>query len=300
MAQAQGGTAGSSVGRGNGSLSAGGGRSQGSQNAGKNDSRGVGGSLQAIADANSRTSSATPMDKLGNLMSGVKKTSVSPNDAASPDGSLNSMRNEQNMQKSYAKGYDKGFRNTTNAGVTSDIAGTVGGTVGGLVGAGITGINSLNNRDDSDSSMSKAMQAASAGQEAGGDYAGSIGLGEGAKNAVTGAASILGGPAAGAITGMGVAGYNYGARVNARPSAFANQGEGNYGNSAQGQGSGSVRDMIMGMLQGTNPLEGYTVTSVAPTTSSTPQSFQMAGDYSQQRNAGLQNLGNIINQGRQY
>lgn len=79
MAQAQGGTAGSSVGRGNGSMSANGGRSQGSQNAGKNDSRGPGGSLGALAGKSNATSSSG--NKAASSPSAAAKSTSSPSAA---------------------------------------------------------------------------------------------------------------------------------------------------------------------------------------------------------------------------
>ena len=65
MAQAQGGTAGSSVGRGNGSMSAGGGRNSGSGNSGN--TRGVGGSLSALGG--SATSGNAGNSNVGNSAS---------------------------------------------------------------------------------------------------------------------------------------------------------------------------------------------------------------------------------------
>lgn len=85
MAQAQGGTAGSSVGRGNGSMSANGGRSQGSQNAGRNDSRGPGGSLGDLAglsDRSSGNSGSTSTNSMASSMSSAAAPTSSVMDSA--------------------------------------------------------------------------------------------------------------------------------------------------------------------------------------------------------------------------
>lgn len=245
MAQAQGGTAGSSVGRGNGSMSANGGRSQGSQNAGKNDSRGPGGSLGALAGKSDKSSS-----------SGNKSTSASAaKSASSPAATAAKSAPSGGIMGGLVGAVQsaRAAKSTTSVTGKSSISSNIGNAVtnafGGMdqskdsFGAGVSDNGSVSN---SVGAMNTPQAKAKAESQM---NAFKSGYRDQANNSMTGAAFGTAGTVGSAVgAGIGkVTGTNYAsgtdeANTAARGAAYANQN----GLSSTARGLGSMAAGILG------------------------------------------------------
>lgn len=229
MAQAQGGTAGSSVGRGNGSMSANGGRSQGSQNAGKNDSRGPGGSLAALAGNSNKSSS-------GNKSTSASTTSTAAKSASSPAASAASSTPSGGIMSGLAGAVQsaRAAKSTTSVAGKSSISSNIGNAVtnafGGMdqskdsFGAGVSDTGSVSN---SVGAMNTPQAKAKAESQM---NAFKSGYRDQANNSMTGAAFGTAGTVGSAVgAGIGkITGTNYAsgtdeANTAERGAAYANQ-----------------------------------------------------------------------------
>lgn len=245
MAQAQGGTAGSSVGRGNGSMSANGGRSQGSQNAGKNDSRGPGGSLGALAGKSDKSSSGNKSTSTASAKS-ASSPSAAAKSASSPSGGI--MGGLTSAVQS-ARAARSTTSTTGKSSISSNIGNAVTNAFGGMdqskdsFGAGVSNTGSVSN---SVGAMNTPQAKAKAESQM---NAFKSGYRDQTNNSMTSAAFGTAGTVGSAIgAGIGkVTGTNYAAgsdeaNTAARGAAYANQN----GLSSTARGLGSMAAGILG------------------------------------------------------
>lgn len=244
MAQAQGGTAGSSVGRGNGSMSANGGRSQGSQNAGKNDSRGPGGSLGALAGKSDKSSSGNKSTSTASAKSASSPAAAKS--ASSPSGGI--MGGLTSAVQS-ARAARSTTSTTGKSSISSNIGNAVTNAFGGMdqskdsFGAGVSNTGSVSN---SVGAMNTPQAKAKAESQM---NAFKSGYRDQTNNSMTSAAFGTAGTVGSAIgAGIGkVTGTNYAAgsdeaNTAARGAAYANQN----GLSSTARGLGSMAAGILG------------------------------------------------------
>lgn len=245
MAQAQGGTAGSSVGRGNGSMSANGGRSQGSQNAGKNDSRGPGGSLGALAGKSDKSSSGNKSTSTASSKS-ASSPAAAAKSTSSPSGGI--MGGLVGAVQS-ARAAKSTTSVTGKSSISSNIGNAVTNAFGGMdqskdsFGAGVSNTGSVSN---SVGAMNTPQAKAKAESQM---NAFKSGYRDQTNNSMTSAAFGTAGTVGSAIgAGIGkVTGTNYAAgsdeaNTAARGAAYANQN----GLSSTARGLGSMAAGILG------------------------------------------------------
>lgn len=244
MAQAQGGTAGSSVGRGNGSMSANGGRSQGSQNAGKNDSRGPGGSLGALAGKSDKSSSGNKSTSTASA-----KSASSPAAAKSTSSPSGGIMGGLTSAVQSARAARSTTSTTGKSSISSNIGNAVTNAFGGMdqskdsFGAGVSNTGSVSN---SVGAMNTPQAKAKAESQM---NAFKSGYRDQTNNSMTSAAFGTAGTVGSAIgAGIGkVTGTNYAAgsdeaNTAARGAAYANQN----GLSSTARGLGSMAAGILG------------------------------------------------------
>lgn len=244
MAQAQGGTAGSSVGRGNGSMSANGGRSQGSQNAGKNDSRGPGGSLGALAGKSDKSSSGNKSTTTASAKSASSPAAAKS--ASSPSGGI--MGGLVGAVQS-ARAAKSTTSVTGKSSISSNIGNAVTNAFGGMdqskdsFGAGVSNTGSVSN---SVGAMNTPQAKAKAESQM---NAFKSGYRDQANNSITsaafGATGSIGsaiGAGIGKVTGTGYAPGSDEANTASRGAAYANQN----GLSSTARGLGSMAAGILG------------------------------------------------------
>lgn len=312
MAQAQGGTAGSSSTRGNGSLSAGGGRNSGSGNAGN--TRGVGGSLASLggnsgnskggatqsAAASSSPANAAPAataaavgdKKTGSIMSGLSDAMSSVRAARAPQGELSAADVAGIDSESHSAGEniaarDQGFRDTANAKTTAAVMGGLG-SVGSVVG-------NLASKVASAAAPTEGSDL-SANHNVGKAWANSVGPSKTTSMAASLAGGILGGPIGSALAGFALGIANDQAAKAANPQAMAATPQ-QIANRA-----------TFGQQAGTSSSDQYDATGASSDTSNSGSNmmasmsaaaqpgagFQAAGDFSEQRKVDNLNLGSII------
>ena len=322
MAQAQGGTAGSSSTRGNGSLSAGassrggglggglGGSNGGSNNAGNSKGNAAssnaasGTSAGATAAAAGATAAAAGDSKQtgGSLMGGLKSAvdsarssrtaaAAAPSTSA-PQGTLSAsdvagIDSESHSAAANLAARDQGFRDTANAKTTAA-------TMGGLGMAGSL-VGNLASKLTATAAPTEGSDL-SANHNVGKAWANSVGPSKTVSMAASLAGGILGGPIGSALAGFALGIANDQAAKAANPQAMAATPQ-QIANRA-----------TFGQQAGTSSSDQYDATGASSDTSNSGSNmmasmsaaaqpgagFQAAGDFSEQRKVDNLNLGSII------
>lgn len=318
MAQASGGTAGSSSSRGDGGMGGrssssrggnGNGGGQGSNAKGGNSgnsSTGAKSSATQSGQAKSTAAAASTNDSskqsggvMGGLMGAVNsarsaKASTAPAGGTNVQGAVNSAfassesaapaaaRAGKTMSNIAAQGYDSAM----NRGMTESAFG-VGGMPGALAGKAIGAVTASNPYGKN----TPESEAFSAGERTAKD----AGLSTGTKGLASLAAGVLGGPIGSALAGLALGGVSYGMQQRAREGALPGIGKTttpNPGNPTNA--SGSVGNNLSG--QG-NSGNGGGMASAMGAAATTPVAdpFEFATDYTKDRQSYQNlNLGSII------
>lgn len=319
MAQAQGGTAGSSSTRGNGSLSAGsasrggglggglGGSNGGSNNAGNSkgnaaSSNAANGASAGAAAAGATAAAAGDSKQTGgSLMGGLKsavdsarssRTAAAAPSTSAPQGALSAsdvagIDSESHSAAANLAARDQGFRDTANAKTTAA-------TMGGLGMAGSL-VGNLASKLTAAAAPTEGSDL-SANHNVGKAWANSVGPSKTVSMAASLAGGILGGPIGSALAGFALGIANDQAAKAANPQAMAATPQ-QIANRA-----------TFGQQAGTSSSDQYDATGASSDTSNSGSNmmasmsaaaqpgagFQAAGDFSEQRKVDNLNLGSII------
>lgn len=319
MAQAQGGTAGSSSTRGNGSLSAGassrggglggglGGSNGGSNNAGNSkgnaaSSNAASGTSAGAAAAGATAAAASDSKQTGgSLMGGLKsavdsarssRTAAAAPSTSAPQGALSAsdvagIDSESHSAAANLAARDQGFRDTANAKTTAA-------TMGGLGMAGSL-VGNLASKLTAAAAPTEGSDL-SANHNVGKAWANSVGPSKTVSMAASLAGGILGGPIGSALAGFALGIANDQAAKAANPQAMAATPQ-QIANRA-----------TFGQQAGTSSSDQYDATGASSDTSNSGSNmmasmsaaaqpgagFQAAGDFSEQRKVDNLNLGSII------
>lgn len=319
MAQAQGGTAGSSSTRGNGSLSAGassrggglggglGGSNGGSNNAGNSkgnaaSSNAASGASAGAAAAGATAAAASDSKQTGgSLMGGLKsavdsarssRTAAAAPSTSAPQGALSAsdvagIDSESHSAAANLAARDQGFRDTANAKTTAA-------TMGGLGMAGSL-VGNLASKLTAAAAPTEGSDL-SANHNVGKAWANSVGPSKTVSMAASLAGGILGGPIGSALAGFALGIANDQAAKAANPQAMAATPQ-QIANRA-----------TFGQQAGTSSSDQYDATGASSDTSNSGSNmmasmsaaaqpgagFQAAGDFSEQRKVDNLNLGSII------
>lgn len=319
MAQAQGGTAGSSSTRGNGSLSAGassrggglggglGGSNGGSNNAGNSkgnaaSSNAASGASAGAAAAGATAAAASDSKQTGgSLMGGLKsavdsarssRAAAAAPSTSAPQGALSAsdvagIDSESHSAAANLAARDQGFRDTANAKTTAA-------TMGGLGMAGSL-VGNLASKLTAAAAPTEGSDL-SANHNVGKAWANSVGPSKTVSMAASLAGGILGGPIGSALAGFALGIANDQAAKAANPQAMAATPQ-QIANRA-----------TFGQQAGTSSSDQYDATGASSDTSNSGSNmmasmsaaaqpgagFQAAGDFSEQRKVDNLNLGSII------
>lgn len=318
MAQAEGGTAGSSSTRGNGSLGAGaasrggglggglGGSNGGSNNAGNSKGNAASSNAASGASAGAAAAGATAAaagdskQTGGSLMGGLKsavdsarssRTAAAAPSTSAPQGALSAsdvagIDSESHSAAANIAARDQGFRDTANAKTT---AATMGGL--GSIGAAIGGVASNLTAGAAPTEGSDL----SANHNVGKAWANSVGPSKTVSMAASLAGGILGGPIGSALAGFALGIANDQAAKAANPQAMAATPQQIANRATFGQQAGtSSSDQYdaTGASSGTN--NGSSMMSSMSAAAQPGAGFQSADDFSEQRKVDGLNLGSII------
>lgn len=319
MAQAQGGTAGSSSTRGNGSLSAGaasrggglggglGGSNGGSNNAGNSKGNAASSNAASGASAGAAAAGATAAaagdskQTGGSLMGGLKsavdsarssRTAAAAPSTSAPQGALSAsdvagIDSESHSAAANLAARDQGFRDTANAKTTAA-------TMGGLGMAGSL-VGNLASKLTAAAAPTEGSDL-SANHNVGKAWANSVGPSKTVSMAASLAGGILGGPIGSALAGFALGIANDQAAKAANPQAMAATPQQIANRATFGQQAGtSSSDQYD--ATGASSDTGNSGSNMMASMSAAAQpgaGFQAAGDFSEQRKVDNLNLGSII------
>ena len=317
MAQAQGGTAGSSVGAGNGSMGASssrgggmggglGGSNGGSGNSGNSNAASSNATSSNTASAAATAAAAGDSKQTGSIMGGLSNAvsnarasrASSPGNtgstsspaaasaaaAGAPQGALSAsdvagIDSESHSAAENLAARDQGFRDTANAKTTAATMGGLG-TIGSAVGGIASKITSAAAPDEtSDLGANHAVGQA---------WANSVGPSKTTSMATSLAAGILGGPIGSALAGFALGIANDQAAKAANPTAMAATPQQIANRATFGQQS-ATSSSDTGSGAGNSNMASSMFSAAQQ-----PSTFQAADDYSEQRKVNGLNLGSII------